>query len=129
MVKKKQTAPENIYGPHDIDDSRKGRSYCTYGCGCYWSRHGKKGGPIGLYPVKSLCPNNLIMGGKLPGDHDYRNVVEERIEDLTNTLGIFLDERKKSLGILRTLHLRLLELSEPPNNVDKLILNPKPIQL
>jgi len=76
----------------------------------YWSKR-KKGGPIGLDPVASLCPNNPLNCVKLPGNLDHEIVVRQRLENLYESLHSAHEQKDKFLNILA----RLLEKVSRPN--------------
>jgi hypothetical protein len=106
-----------IYGPHrfEPDLSTSGITYCLHGCGCYWSKD-KKGGPIGLDPVASTCPNNPADGKKLPENLDHEIVVKQRLEDLYRSLCSANERNEKFLKMLS----KLLEEALKPNaSIDK----------
>jgi hypothetical protein len=125
---RKTSESKRIYGPHEfVDSETPGRHYCKHGCGCYWSKSGKKGGPIGLHPLQSLCPNNPLNCDRLPGDQDHRIVVEQQYDDLVHELGERADSRKRSLGKLNALYERLLQAGVSEEEIDKLLKEAKPI--
>ena len=127
MANKKQTSQRRHYGGHKFDDSVKGRIYCQYGCGCYWSRRGKKGGPIGLHPIQSLCPNNPLNCDRLPGDQDHRIVVEQQYNAFIQHLQENADSRRRNIGKLNSLYVRLLKAGVSEDEIEKILKNSKPI--
>ena len=68
------------YGEHKYDDSLHHTSDCHHGCGCSMGPS-NSGGPLGLDPFGE-CPGNPKSGTLLPGDDDYKTVVERRIKKL-----------------------------------------------
>lgn len=125
---KKTTVSQRVYGPHEFEDSEKpGRHYCKYGCGCYWSKSGKVGGPIGLHPIQSLCPNNPMNCERLPGDQDHRIVVEQRFNDLFSHVSDLSQTRRRHIGQLEVLTIMLLKKEVPIEKIKAKLAKAKPI--
>ncbi|OGI29470.1 MAG: hypothetical protein A2288_01810 [Candidatus Moranbacteria bacterium RIFOXYA12_FULL_44_15] len=71
------------HGGHDYGN-REGTCDCKHGCGC-WAGPSRSGGPVGLDPF-GKCPSNPVDGKRRPGQIDYKDVVEQRIQDLETRL-------------------------------------------
>jgi len=71
------------YGPHKYPD-HDGRCDCEYGCGC-WTSDAMSKSPVGISPF-GHCPNNPLDGQRQPGNNDYEDCVNGRIQKLESEL-------------------------------------------
>ena len=74
----------NDYGAHEYPAAPHGTSDCKYGCGC-WAGPSRSGGPPGIDPF-GHCPGNPLDGQRQPGNEDYEDCVNGRIQKLESEL-------------------------------------------